>query len=294
MDLEKQLHDADATGWKRGLYDDIKTTWRAPIVNWVFRTTTANHPEAMRYVWAQLKPLFTTAAFARLTVERRDALLETVDGDLPVYRREDLDIPPAEFAELHGQLATFDIVSPRLAVLFEAGDRAMNRDGEGLGTDPATDRAATAPFPEWLDRDRGRPPTMTDYTEVPGELDATIDELRAFHGFGEGLPSIYRCLAQWPDYLGPAWADIEDVLEGDAYRAGRERAEKAVEEYVEEVPYTPRLAPADMRRAGLSEDAIEDVHDLFADFNSGAVNSVLPALHVWAATLDVDGKRSFP
>lgn len=294
MDLEKQLHATQATGWKAGLYDDIQATWRAPIVNWVFRTTTANHPEAMAYVWSQLKPLFTTAAFAELTVERRDALLAAVEDDLPVYRKENLDLAPAEFAELKGQVATFDIVSPRLAVLFEAGDRAMNHDGEGLGTDPATDRTATAPYPDWLDADRGRAPTMADYAEAPDAIADTVDALREFHGFGDGLPSVYRCLVQWPAYLEPAWEDLQPVLESDAYAAARERAAELVERYVAETPYSPRLAPEDMRRAGLTDDAIEDVCGLFADFNSGAVESVLPALHAWAGTLDAAGKRSLP
>ncbi|WP_218780650.1 hypothetical protein [Halorarum halophilum] len=44
MDTSAQLYEADATGWCEGLYADIRQVVRAPFVNWIFRTATANHP----------------------------------------------------------------------------------------------------------------------------------------------------------------------------------------------------------------------------------------------------------
>ena len=31
MDTDRQLHELDARGWKRGLYADVERTFRAPI-----------------------------------------------------------------------------------------------------------------------------------------------------------------------------------------------------------------------------------------------------------------------
>lgn len=268
----------------------MKRTFRAPFVNWIFRTATANEPAFVRYLWGQVKPVFGTRAFAELTVEYREAVLSGLEseGPLPTFRRPDTGLAPAEYRELRGQLATFDVVAPRLAVLFETADRALN--GEGVGSDPREDRAATAPFPEHLDRDRGLAPTMADST--PGELGETVEGIRAFHGFEGDLPSVYRSLAQWPGYLEPAWTALEPRFESEAFEDAREETAALVSAYVDGVPYRPRLAPDDLRTAGFSGSVIDSMGELFGAFNTGPVETVLPALPVWAASVGSEGERS--
>lgn len=292
MDRSTQLYEEDATGWQYGMYEDIKTTFRAPIVNWYFRALTANEPAFTRYMWGQIKPLFQTRAFGRYTVSYRDAVrsaLEDGSADLPRYRRADLDIRPAEWRELRGQIATFDIVAPRLALTFAVCDRTMNQ--EPPDSDPS-DAASTAPLPPWLDRDRGRSVTMLEAGTVPDELSDTVDDIREFHGLEAGLPSIYRCLAQWPDYLEPAWDGLEPVFESDAFERATDDADAVVDAHLEELPYAPRLSPADLADRGFDESTIEELQDYVRSFNRGAVETVLPAIVVYAATLDAGGARS--
>ncbi|MFB6235242.1 MAG: halocarboxylic acid dehydrogenase DehI family protein [Halopenitus sp.] len=292
MDTTKQLYETEATGWKRGLYDDIQHTFRAPIVNWIWRTTMANYPEFCRYAWGQVKPIFETRAFARTSVAYRDTVLTAVEGthDLPAYRRATVDVPPAEYAELRAQLATFDVVAPRLAILFETMDRALS--GEPVGQAANPDRAATAPFPDWLDAERGASPTMVPFDEVPAEAEGTAAALQEFHGIDEGLPSIYRCLAQWPNYFTRAWDDLESAFTGDGFAEAADRADRVATDHVDALAYTPRLAPADLRAQGFDDTLIEDVQGLFNEFNTGAIETVVPAIHVFAATVDVDGART--
>lgn len=294
MDTTNQLYERDATGWRRGLYEDLKRTFRAPIVNWIFRTTVANEPAFVRHAWAQVKPAFETAAFARLTIEYRDAVLSSLeaDHDLPAYRFADLDLDPVAYAELRGQLETYDVVAPRLAVFFELVDRGLHEDP--IGTDPTDERAATAPFPDWLDADRGRPPTMIDVADVPDVLTDVVSDVQSFHGLEEGLPSIYRTLAQWPAYLEPMWADLEGPLHSDAFSRGVADARAAVTEYVDSLYYTPQLGPDALSARGIDDDAISQLQDLFREFNRGAIETVVPALPAYAATLGVDGRRSLP
>ena len=292
MDTDRQLYEIDAVGWQRGLYDDIKYTFRAPIVNWIFRTTMANYPDFLRYAWGQVKPLFETRAFGETSVRYRDSVLSTLEEteDLPTYRRDQLDVSPAEFRELRVQLATFDVVAPRLAVLFEVMDRGLH-DGL-IGSTTEDRRAATAPLPAWLDRDRGSPPTMIAPGSVPPELDKTVTAIRDFHGLGEELPSIYRCLAQWPGFLQPTWTGLAGVFEStefdDACTAGRE----VVEEYVDASPYRPAISPADLELHGFDDETIADAQNLFRSFNRGPIETVIPALPVWAHAVDADGERS--
>ena len=293
MDTSKQLYEIEATGWERGLYDDIKRTFRAPIVNWIFRTTVANYPEFLRYAWGQVKPAFQTAGFGRLSVDFRDTVLSTLEADasVPTYRREELDVTPAEYGELRGQLATYDVVAPRLAVLFELVDRALHE--EPIGTDPDETRSGTAPLPPWLDADRGRPPTMIAFDETPDELADVVSSVQSFHGLEEGLPSIYRTIAQWPGYFGPMWDDLEPVLQSDAFSTAVTESRAAVTAYVDSLPYAPQLDPDTLERHGIDETAIEELQGLFRDFNRGPIETVIPTLPVYAATVDAAGVRSF-
>jgi len=293
VDRSRQLYETDATGWKRGVYDDIRATFRAPVVNWIWRTTMANDPAFCRYLWAQVKPLFETRAFGEFSVRYRDAVLSTVEAEaeIPRYRRSDIGVAPAEYTELRGQIATFDVVGPRLAVLFRATNRALHDDP--VGADPDRGRAATAPCPAWLDADRGRPPSMVPVDAVGDEIAETVAAIRAFHGFDDGLPSIYRCLAQWPGLLDALWADLGPVLEGPAFDAACDRADEATDAFVDAAPYTPRLGPGALRDHGFDDALIADVQALFREFDEGAVDDVLPGLHLWAATVDETGEREW-
>jgi hypothetical protein len=294
MDTDRQRYELEATGAERGLYEDVRRTFRAPFVNWILRTLTANDPAFTRYLWGQVKPLFETRAFARLSVEYRDAVLSELeaDGPLPTFRRADTGLSPAEYRELRGQVATFDVVAPRLAVLFEAVDRALGGDAlsPADSADAAVEYDATAPYPAWLDRDRGREPTMVD--EVPDSLAGTADAIRTFHGFDDTLPSVYRCLAQWPGYLDPAWAALAPRFESNAFDEAVVRATDRVDLFVDDVPYRPRLARADLQSATFADRTVEEAASLFRTFNSGPVLTVLPALPVWAATVGEAGARS--
>jgi hypothetical protein len=291
MDRSDQLYEMEATGWQRGVYDDIRATFRAPIVNWIWRTTMANYPEFCRYLWAQVKPVFQTKAFARFSVRYRETVLSAVESEveIPTYRRSELDVPPAEYAELRGQLATFDVVAPRLAVLFRVTNRALHDDP--VGADPGTDRATTAPFPEWLDSDRGREPSMVPLEEYDEDIAETASQFQAFHGFDDSLPSIYRCLAQWPALFDTLWADLGPVLSSEPYQTACDRADDRTDAFVDSVPYSPQLAPEALRRQGFDDDLITDVQQLFREFDEGALDDVIPGLHLWAATVDAVGER---
>jgi hypothetical protein len=291
MDTTKQLHEADARGWQRGLYDDVKATFRAPVVNWIWRTLMANDPAFCRYAWGQLKPVFETRAFARLTVRYRDAVLSALEaeGPLPAYRPRAVGLSPAEFRELQGQLATYDVVAPRLAVLFEVADRTLHDDSVG-GSLP-DERAATRPFPDWLDSGRGRPPTLGDEADIDTALAGTAAAIRAFHGFDESLPSIYRTLIQWPPYLERAWADLEPRLDSAAFETACADADALVGGFVDGLAHRPRLDPAALRGTGFGGGTIEGAQVLFRRFNTGPVETVLPALPVLAATVDATGER---
>jgi hypothetical protein len=281
IDTTRQVYAADATGWQRGLYDDVRATFRAPVVNWIFRTLTANEPGFTRHLWAQVKPLFET----RLAGEACVAYREAVTGfeDRPRYRPADLDLDPWAWRELRGQLRTFDTVVPRLALLFEVVYRSLHETG--VGTDPRTDATATDPLPAWLDGREGLEPTMAAFDDPPAVVAETVASVQAFHGFDEGLPSIYRCLVQWPGVFERLWTDLEPRLDSGAFEEASAAGREVAVEFVESTPYVPGLTPSALAAAGFDEELIGDVTTLFDEFARGPVETVLPAVPSIAASV---------
>ncbi|MEF8778925.1 MAG: halocarboxylic acid dehydrogenase DehI family protein, partial [Natronomonas sp.] len=282
MDPTEQVFESEATPLQRGLYADIRRTFRAPIVNSIWRTLVANEPELAQYIWGQVKPVFQTREFAAFTVAHRNHIIATVESDLPEYDPADLDIEPAAFTELREQLATFDIVSPRLVVLFSLLNRRLN--DRPVGTERGGE-PATAPFPQWLDSGRGRPPTMVSQEKARSTIPADLAG-----GFGEMVPSVYRCLAQWPPYLERADTDLRSIIESEEYTDASRKAFEFAETYLDRLPYTPRVDPDGLANQGAETETIEELRDLFETFLSGA-KKVLPLLHIHAATVGAAGER---
>lgn len=285
MDSTVQLLSHEATGWKAGLYEDIETTLRAPIVNSVWRVAMAHEPALFRHAWHQLKPVFETRRFAAFSVAYRDAVLSGVDAD-------ELDIAahlsPSAAGELRGQLATFDVVAPRLAVAFELADRLLN--GGPVATEPPADSAATAPFPAWLDADRGRAVTLAGIADAADRAPETVAAVREHHDLGPMLPSIHRCLAQWPDAFAALWDELEPAFGAEPYTAATEDAEALVDGFVRGLAARPALRPEELRAAGFEDEPIAALGDHFAGFNANA-GSVLPTLCGYAATVGAAGER---
>lgn len=290
MDTSRELFVEDATGWRRGLYDDVRATFRAPVVNWIFRTSVANEPDATRYLWGQVKPLFDTLGLAEYVAEYRDAVVSTVAAGpgVPSLDADALGLDADEHAALLAQLATFDAVVPRLAVLFATVDGALS------GTLPAPGEpsyAATAPFPASMARDDLGAPSMVGPDDVPAAGAGTVAAVRAFHGFDDGLPSVYRCLLQWPGAFSTLWAEVEPALEHEAFDDATAAGERRVDAFLAGRAYDPRIAPDDLRAVGVDDDTIDALRTLFADFRRGPVRTVLPAVVVLAAVVGAGGPR---
>ncbi len=293
MDSSKQLYESDASGWQLGVYLDIKETFRAPIINWIFRSLMANEPEFTRYLWGQVKPMFLTKEFVSFGVEYRDTILSAIEetSDVPVYQPSDFDISPAEYGELRRQLRTFDTVAPRLALFFEVVYCGLHNDLEMTAPRGVN---STAPFSLTHDELRDGSPTMIDATSIPDSLSGTIESLQEFHGIDTGIPSIYRCLAQWPNALRTIWDDVAPVLTEPGFDTADEETTSLLSIQATSSGYFPVIQPEGLKAVGFAQSTIDDVTELIDEFYHGPADTVLLTLPIYASTVNASGQRSFP
>ena len=142
---------------------DIRTTFRAPSSTESDGRRWRIIPRSVTACGRKSSPCSRRARVR--AVRYRNTALSAVETDveIPTYRQTNLDVAPAEYTELRRQLATFDVVAPRLAVLFRVTNRTLH--SESVGADPGTDRTTTPPFPDWLDAARGRDPSIVPFDE---------------------------------------------------------------------------------------------------------------------------------
>lgn len=294
MDASKQLYEKDADGWEQGVYLDIKETFRAPIINWIFRSLMANNPDFTRYLWGQVKPLFLTKEFATFAVEYRDTILSEIEetSTIPQYQPGGLGVSPAEYQELRRQLRTFDTVAPCLALFFEVTYRGLHDDLPMNAPQDTVD--STAPFTAASnDRSKGAP-TMVDTTAIPEQLSDTIESLQAFHGIENGIPSIYRCLAQWPDVLQTLWQELHPVLTGPRFDTAAEETSSLLATQATSLGYSPAITPEVLRARGYEQSTITEITEFIDGFYHGPADTVLLTLPIYATVVTAGGRRSFP
>ncbi|QLG48771.1 hypothetical protein [Natrinema halophilum] len=65
-----------------------------------------------------------------------------------------------------------------------------------------------------------------------------------------------------------------------------------VDDHLERLSYVPRLSPSDLAERGFDDATVGDLQNYVRSFNRGAVDAVLHAIVVYAATLDAAGERS--
>lgn len=86
------------------------------------------------------------------------------------------------------------------------------------------------------------------------------------------------------------WEDLGPVLESDTFQTACACADECTDAFVDATPYSPRLDPDSLRTLGFDDDLITDVQELFREFDEGAIDDVLPGLHLWETTVDEAGE----
>src|SRR5947209_13916302 len=183
-----ELPEDEAEGVTKSIYEDIKSTLRVPMVNLVFRTLAAQHPDYLQVAWRALKPNAQTVLFESRADEVRRRAVEGV-------RALNIAAPTAP-PEAASVLNVFHYVNPKLFLAVEALRAATNGQEPRLQEVSREDKRQIRP---------GVPANVATIDMVPVDggdpaVAAIFDDIKATLGLSV-VNSDYRALARWPEYL---------------------------------------------------------------------------------------------
>src|SRR5918994_54139 len=116
----------------RPIYEDIKNTFRVPVVNFFFRVL-ANYPSYLISAWNNFSPCLRTIKLERAADRLRSAaLLE------PAPNSSDLDLPPAaDLSRIRSFTDTIHYLLPKLLLVATAFHEGFTRNFPASGGDAA-------------------------------------------------------------------------------------------------------------------------------------------------------------
>lgn len=233
-----EIPEAEATGKIKGVYDDIKSTLRTPIVASLFRAL-AVYPDYLQVAWLGLKPNVQTVFFEA----RADQLRAFAAQSLPV-----LSAPSAPAPALQS-LDVFHYLDPKLLLAAAALKTASTGQQPRLTELPRDEKRQIAPgVPKDV-----QPPALT--ASAPADLFGQIESRFAL----STVPDEYQALAQWPDYLQGAWEAVLKLMAAPEYARLERQLRRMAEETILALPYRIDIGPHILRQSGLSESDLDGV-----------------------------------
>ena len=260
------IEEDEATGEIAQLYDDVRATVRSTFVPTVIRAL-AVHPWYLAAAWTALKPNLATVAAESVAGDLRVACVERLKLLVGAARPPAIALPEPARAEIRGVLETFFYVVPKFVVAVTALHEAwVGRPIPGRPTPPGR----TLP--------RGAPASMPAVPLVPA--DTPDPRLRGiFQAVGLMLgrpevPTLYRTLARWPDYLEAVWESIADARLLADYRAAVPSLIQGVATGCRRFPHAVALDRVQAERS-LDADAVSAVETILVTYQRDMPETLL-------------------
>lgn len=260
-----EVAEADAEGKVKKIYDDIKITFRVPIVNLVFRVL-ATHPDYLELAWRALKPNVQTVYFETRADELRARAVEDVAS--LASPSQSATIPE----DARPVLQVFHYVNPKLVLAVAALRSATHGlQPKLMELPPDAKRQLATGVPNGLPEI-----TMVDPEEAGDELRSVFNDIRSTLGLSV-INSDYRALARWPEYLTAAWHAWKPQVGSPGYRELERELRRMADNTVTALPFRMDLHPHTLRHAGLSESEIDAVQSSLRTF-SGLLPGLVAAI----------------
>ncbi len=258
-----------AEGNLKGIYGDIKATFRVPIVNLVFRVL-ATEPDFLGTAWRQLHTNLQTVYCEEQADLIRSVAVQAVSamGSAPGSGGADTD----------AVLQVFHYVNPKVLLAVGALRAASSGQYPKLAELPAAQKrqirsGVPSSMPATI--------TMVDPASAEPAVRAIFQDIQSTLAL-PAVNSDYRALACWPEYLQVAWQSLKPLVTTPEYRQAQRDLRRMVEEVILALPFRMDINPHTLRHCGLSERQLDWIRSTL-----DAYYALLPGLVLNIAYLTV-------
>ncbi len=205
------ISEPQASGETAALFADIRQTLGVPVVNLIFRHL-ATLPNALPWCWQTLRPVYVSGVIDGQASALRNALpLPAVDS-FGVTRLRESGVSDQTLSTVSMILRSYERSNSMNLIAFSALVARLR--GEQIPANSVLPETPSSP------RVDGEMPIPLDLSELNEELHTLVLRVAAIGGRDTIMPTMYRHLAHWPDYLALVAEFLTPLDERGVIRAG--------------------------------------------------------------------------
>lgn len=188
------ITEDQASGEIAQLYEDIRRSLGVPVVNLIWRHL-ATIPGALPWAWNSLKPLYASGAITNAAVSLRSSLRPESNLGISSSTLKSVSLSSDDLRSITVVLNSYERSNSlnliALNALLAKIDGVEDHTQDELAQVTADDGLVHGEMPELL--------VLSNMEASVREL---VEDLNRIGGRSDILPSMYRHLAHWPQYLG--------------------------------------------------------------------------------------------
>ena len=188
------ITEDEASGEIAQLYEEIRRSLGVPVVNLIWRHL-ATIPGALPWAWNSLKPLYASGAITNAAISLRSSLRPESNLGISSSTLKSVSLSSDDLRSITVVLNSYERSNSlnliALNALLIKIDGVEDHTQDGLTQVTADDGLVHGEMPELL--------VLSNMEASVREL---VEDLNRIGGRSDILPSMYRHLAHWPQYLG--------------------------------------------------------------------------------------------
>jgi hypothetical protein len=268
------VRESDASDERvREAFRDIKATLRVPLVSQIFQAW-ATVPRFLDYTWRRFRPNVLAASFIEQSRRISGLAARVVSawpGDDHGAALRERNVSEADMLRMREISGMFNDLDCKLLAIAHAVRLALGGTQIGGGGISGPQHGGDK---DRLSRDhRGLSLSLVDERDAPPRIRTVLEDIKSSLGLSL-MPSEYRAIAAFPDWLEIWWKDCKASLNAPRYASLLREVDEAGVEAARALPYRLNLSDELLLRSEVTSDdraRISRINDAFCEMLPGLV-----------------------
>ncbi|MFP6889583.1 MAG: halocarboxylic acid dehydrogenase DehI family protein [Nitrospinota bacterium] len=253
--LLDEISERASSGRVADIYEDIKQTLRTTQVNLIYRTLSV-HEAYFAAAWEALRPNASITYFERCADSLRMRMTPPMPEDVPDFEEvleEECGYSEEQIVGIDQILDAYNYINPKNLILVDALRGALGGlkiGGVKPGFDEDLDPLPRAPYPAMA------VPELIQPEEASGEIAEIFERIQSESGV-RGVPSVWRALARYPEFVSRAWAFVREEQKKKGFEITVSLSQGAAGAAAQEFPHPVELSRDQVGELGCSDEEID-------------------------------------